>query len=149
MVRASRWDKTAVLNIRGLPHKFRMSEVEEDDSKVEESPDPHANLDGPDEPDDPPSKSKGSKRKANITQEDTKKIDARITAHDIERFGYSDDCPRCKDLEEKGKSYRHHNDACKLRFYLEFKEANHAKWRAVQHLFGDKDDKLSAPKVDA
>ena len=149
VVLASRWDKDAILNIRGVPHKFRMSDAEQDDSKIEDSPDPHANLDGPEERADPQLKSRGSKDKSDITKDDAKKVDVRITANDIERFGYSDDCPRCKDLEVKGKSYRHHNDACKLRFYLEFKEVNHPKWRMVKHLFEEKDDKFSASKVDA
>ena len=147
VVSASRWVKDAVLGVKGLPHRFRVSQDEQDDTQVEELQDPHDNLDAPDAPPEPSdSKAKGKRK---LTTEDTKQVDIRITANDIERFGYSDDCPRCQDLEGKGKSYRHHNDACRLRFYLEFKESNHPKWRAVKHLFDeDKDAKFSSAQVD-
>ena len=67
---------------------------------------------------------------------------------DIRRFGYSDDCPRCAELEATGKSSKLHNDACRLRFYLAFKESNHPKWQACRHLFEGKPEKFSAAQVD-
>ena len=133
VVEANRWNKDAILGVLGTPHRFRPSQDRQDDAHVEEHADPHANLDREDElpADGEPS---------DAVERAPKALDIRITKADIERFGYSDDCPRCHDLESSGKSYRHHTDACRLRFYLQYKETNHPKWRAVKHLFDDKGD---------
>ena len=72
-----------------------------------------------------------------IDEDGLKKLDRqiRLTVKDFRRFGFTPGCPRCLD-EEAGafRTERHHNDDCRLRMYLAFREANNAKWRAVRHL---------------
>ena len=63
---------------------------------VEELVGPHANLDNVDAPAEV-----SPRDPAEPTESDIKKIDIRITMLDIERFGYSDDCPRCAELDAR------------------------------------------------
>ena len=145
VIQPSRWDKDAIMNIRGVPHQFRMSEEVQDDAYIEELNDPHANADGQVTPQHGPK----PVDKPPLSQEEVDKVDIRITQPDLDRFGYSDDCPRCRDLENTGKSNRRHNDSCRLRLYMAYKEADHPKWRAVRHLFDpDPAEKFSKADVD-
>ena len=114
VVQPSRWNKEAVLGVRGMPHRFRLVDDVQDDAFVEELDDPHANADGPKDEEAMPS----SKEVPKISAKDVDRVDIRITMPDLHRYGFSDGCPRCKDLQDKGKSHRHHSDACRLRIYL-------------------------------
>ena len=60
----------------------------------------------------------------------------RITRSDLQLFGYTEGCPKCTDIENGGnRNWIRHDDNCKLRLYLAFKESNHSKWQTVKHLF--------------
>ena len=65
----------------------------------------------------------------------------RITLKDCQRFGFTDGCPRCLDLEAGAyRNNSHHNDNCRLNMYLAFREANTAKWRKVWHVIEPETD---------
>ena len=57
---------------------------------IEEQTSPHANADAPGE---------GSIPEPPVTEADVAKVDLRITMSDLRQFGFTDNCPKCTDLE--------------------------------------------------
>ena len=144
VIEPSRWSKTAILGVKGTPFKLRPKSNTESDAEVEELMEPHLNADQH-HPED--------SVKDTFDQPEVRKLDRqlRITQKDLDQFGYSDDCPKCSDLRAgKMISSKPHNDQCRVRIYLHYKETNHPKWRAVRHLFEDHDSSPSfhANQVD-
>ena len=74
----------------------------------------------------------------------------RMTLNNCQRFGFTDGCPRCLDLETGAyRTNAHHNDNCRLNMYLAFRDANTAKWRTVRHVSEpEPDGKLHQSHVD-
>ena len=131
VVEPSRWSKAAILGVKGTPFKLRPRSDTDSDVAVEELMEPHLNADQH-HPDD--------SLKESFDQPEVRKLDRqlRITQIDLDRFGYSDGCPKCSDLRAgKRNTTRLHNDQCRVRLYLHYKETDHPKWKAVQHLFED------------
>ena len=144
VVAPSRWNKDVAMSVKGTPFRLRPRSESETDAHVEETMDPHTNADQ--HPSD-------DGVKESFDKDEVKKLDRqlRITKVDIDQFGLSDDCPKCADLRRgKMTTTKLHSDSCRLRFYLQFKEANHPKWKAVKHLFEDHDDspKFQSQQVD-
>ena len=133
VVEPSRWSKEGILGVKGTPFKLRPRSTDENDAMVEESMEPHLNANQHPPEDD---------LKNVFDQPEMRKMDRqlRITQIDLDRYGYSDGCPKCTDLRNGKKiSSKPHNDQCRVRIYLHYKEDNHPKWRAVRHLFEDHD----------
>ena len=96
VVKPSRWDKAAVLNVRGTPMNMR-SQSSDDPARLEELPDPHANADsiaGEGDSADPVA----------IDKSDVPSLDKqiRITMSDIKKYGFTDGCPTCTGLKDNG-----------------------------------------------
>ena len=105
---SSRWTKETVLNIRGTPHCFRPSGDDDPAARVEEQMDPHENADKDD--------GRDTATDQEPTKEDVAKIDIRITMNDLRQFGFTEGCPKCKELEAGNlKTFKAHNDECRLR----------------------------------
>ena len=65
----------------------------------------------------------------------------RITLKDLRHYGFSEGCPKFLDLQAGCyRTDRHHNDECRLRLYLAYKDATSAKWRRVRHLIDPEPD---------
>ena len=81
------------MNIKGTPFRLRPHSESESDAVVEESLEPHINSDQH-PPDDSP--------KDVFDKPELKKLDRqlRLTQKDFDRFGYSDDCPKCRCLRQ-------------------------------------------------
>ena len=144
VVASSRWNKDTAMGVKGTPFRLRPRSDSETDAHVEEAMEPHTNSDQHPSDDD---------LKEFFDKDEVKKLDRqlRITKVDIDQFGLSEDCPKCADLRRgKMTTTKLHSDSCRLRFYLQFKEANHPKWQAVKHLFEDHDDspKFQSQQVD-
>ena len=128
VISSSRWSVDAIKTIKGTPDKFRPASDTETDAVIESLPDPHKNADTDLAVD------------VEIDKHESQKLDKqlRITKSDLRQFGYTDECPKCADIEKGGdRSWLRHNDNCKIRLYLAFKESDHAKWKSVRHLFED------------
>ena len=130
VVAPNKWDKDALSGVIGIPGNLSPQGIEEISPSIEEHIDPHAHADE--------ALGEADDIGAEVIDEDgLKKLDRqiRLTAKDFRRFGFTPGCPRCLDLEAGAfRTERHHNDDCRLRMYLAFREANNAKWRAVRHL---------------
>ena len=133
VVESTRWIKDSVMNIKGTPFKLRPRSESESDAHIEEHMDPHVNAD---------QHPVGDEVKPSFDNAEVKRLDRqlRIAQIDIDQFGNSENCPKCRDLKAgKITTTKLHNDECRLRFYLCFKESNHAKWQAVKHILEDQD----------
>ena len=123
VVAPSRWDKEALSQVVGISGNLSPRGVEDIGPSVEEHLDPHAHADE--------ALGKGDDAGAEtIDGYGSKKLDRQIR-----RFGFTPECPRCLDLETGAfRTDRRHNDDCRLRMRLAFREANNAQWRTVRHL---------------
>ena len=113
----SRWSSKAVLGVQGTPNRLRPNSSAESDAHVEEFVDPHAGKD------DVPDKDGGEKSNKFVS-DDVKKLDKqlRITIKDLTDFGYSEQCPRCADLQAGiPNTWKKHSDYCRLRLYMCYK----------------------------
>ena len=130
VVASQRWSKEAISKIVGIPGRLTPQGIEDIGPNIEEVVDPHANKDeaiGIDDDD-------GADL---IDDRSMQQIDRqiRITLKDCQRFGFTEGCHRCLDLEAGAyRTNSHHNDNCRLRMYLAFRDANTAKWREVRHM---------------
>ena len=109
----SRWSSTAVLGVKGTPFHSRPKSKSDSDAHAEEFVDPHANKDA--------SSLKDDGQPMKLDSSDVKTLDRsiRITAKDLEYFGYSDRCPKCADLQAGlSKSQKLQTDECRLRMHL-------------------------------
>ena len=129
VVESSRWSSEAILGVRGTPTCFRPASTAEGDEHVEEFLDPHANADQEDD--------------AGLQDQEKKKLfrKLRLTQNDFKRFGYTEGCRRCRELQagirHQDSSVRDHSDECRLRMYLAYKEHRHPKYEQIRHLIED------------
>ena len=139
VVEASRWNVDAAFAVAGTPTILNPLDPDADDAyvAVDESEQPHLELDadlrrhsegepivaGPADPSDQPHWNVGTF------------APGKIMARDLERYGYTDGCARCNDLQTgSSRSYRNHTDACRLRIYDCWKENSDPKYQRVRHL---------------
>ena len=126
VVERSRWSAEAALGVTGTPTLPNPNGLEDPHGRVEESDVPHLDMDAVAESAEPPlPQAPGEKNFA----------PGKIMDVDIRKYGYSDDCPRCRDLQTgKAKFFRPHTDICRMRFYLCWKEHKDPKYLRVRHL---------------
>ena len=61
-----------------------------------------------------------------------------ITKRDFIKFGYSERCPLCLDMQAGvPRPTTHHTDECRLRIYLNLYDSNDAKWKSIERRFPD------------
>ena len=69
-------------------------------------------------------------------------LDVRITDRDLRLYGHTEGCPKCDDLTRGNKKTgRNHNQECRLRMYLSWKDNEDYKYTRVRHLLETDDDK--------
>lgn len=109
VVASQRWTKDAIHKTIGIPSRLTPQGDEDIRHNIEEVVDPHANKDeavGIDDDNDTDLIDDRS-----MIQMDTQ---IRITLKDRQRFGFTDGCPRCLDLEAGAyQTNSHHNDNCR------------------------------------
>jgi hypothetical protein len=129
VVEASRWNSDAALAVVGTPTLLNPLDPEEDAgyAAIDESEQPHLELDADIHNGDPMVESN--------TGRSVSFAPGKIMAKDLERYGYSDDCPRCSDIQRGNlRSFRNHTDQCKMRIYFAWKENKDPKYLKVKHL---------------
>ena len=96
IVEGERWSKDAVLKIRGIPGHHQPLSVEEAADKVEQSEDPHANLDDVERRDLEGEAMVDDKANSELSDEVVKTLDrqTRITQRDLKLYGYTGNCHR-------------------------------------------------------
>ena len=141
-VEQSRWSSESILGVMGTPSQLCPAGSEDIDPAIEEVDDPHADRDAKErselegEDDDP------MKAQRNV-------IHGRITEKDLRKYGYSDNCPRCTDLQRGlRKTQRHHSDECRLRVYQAWKDAEDPKYLKVKHIIEPDVPKPESGHVD-
>ena len=131
VVEASRWNSDAALAIVGTPTLLNPTDPDADDAyrAVDESDQPHLDFDADliQNDGEPMAESTGT-RSISFAP-------GKIMAKDLVQYGYSEDCPRCSDIQRGNhRSFRNHTDQCKLRIYFAWKETNDPKCLKVKHL---------------
>ena len=130
VVEEHRWDAEAILAVRGVPGRCTPNGPESIGPDIEESMHPH--LEG-----DAEIRDVAEDDDALVRKDRKQVIDPqiRITARDHRLYGYTSGCTRCDDLKRNAdKPHRHHNNECRLRMYLAWKEHGDVKWNAVKHI---------------
>ena len=111
VVEASRWDFVAVNKIRNIPGDHAPSRNEGITAGIEESATPHTDGDGQlreeaEAKEPKPDKSDEVTRKPHSTE-----IHLRITKQDLRRYGHTEGCQRCADLQtDEHLFFRHQSD---------------------------------------
>ena len=123
VVESARWNSEAVGRIVGTPAK-RNPSGNTDYERVEESEQPNSNLDDSHDP--------GLERLEDPQVLDNVAKRVRITRADLRKYGYSEGCPRCADLQAgRNRTNSHHSEGCRVRIYGEYEAKDPIKWRAV------------------
>ena len=136
VVEASRWNSDVALAVVGTPTLLNPIDPEADDGylAVDESEQAHLELDA-----DLIRQNEGepiAESAATRAAHETYSAPGKIMARDVERYGYTEDCPRCLDIQRGNlRSFRNHTDLCKLRMYLAWKENDDPKYLKIRHLF--------------
>ena len=132
VVEPSRWNAEAVLGVIGTPTVHNPANLDDPYNGIEGSDSPHMDLDADlvrdleGEPGSNPEQRSSSEKAI---------APGKIMDIDIRRYGYTDDCPRCRDLRSGShRFFRNHTAACKLRFYLCWKENEDPKYMRVRHI---------------
>ena len=134
VVEASRWDPEAVFKVTGIPGDMVPSGQEDINPEVEASEMPHIDGDAElrDQADrDAPMEGKHSraKKSSDIRQ-------AKITNRDLDLYGYTGSCPRCKDLIDKvANPNRNHSNECRFNIYMQWEKHKDPKYENVRHVF--------------
>ena len=133
VVELSRWDADMVVKVKSIPGQPIMApNAMQNIKNLEEHMEPHVDAD--------------SEARDRVDVEDEPKprkieVDARITATDLRKYGFHPaGCPKCEDVKlgiHKGW-FKPHNQECRLRIYLSWKESNDPKYRQVAHLFEER-----------
>ena len=146
IVSDQRWDEKMVMNVKGIPTHLNLGDPEAIDFKfIEEKKDPHRLADEGDRDrldDDRPSDVFPDRPSAELSEGTMKTLDRqiRITRADLKAFGSSPGCPRCADIDYGlFQTKKSHSRECRLRMYLEYREHDSPKWRAVKHLLDPTD----------
>ena len=134
VVEASRWDPEAVFKITGIPGDMVPSGQEDINPDVEASEMPHIDGDAElrDQADrDAPMEGKHSraKKSSDIRQ-------AKITTRDLDLYGYTGSCKRCKDLLDRvAHPNRNHSNECRFNIYMQWEKHQDPKYENVRHVF--------------
>lgn len=126
VVPASRWSAEAVLEVKGTPSKLAPGGNEDIGPHLEGLDRPAADAD--------------EQLREQIDQEgaDLRRrrdfIDVRITDKDLRTYGYTDNCPKCGDLQAGRRSFKAHSDECRLRVYMHWRDAHDQKYEKVKHI---------------
>ena len=99
-IKTSKWDLVAVNTIRGIPGDLAPPGNEGTNAGIEESTTPHTDGDA-----QLREEAEAKKPKADRSHEVTRKphnteIHLRITTQDLRRYGHSEGCQICADLQE-------------------------------------------------
>ena len=126
LVESVRWDATRLNAVRAKPGAKAVDGIEQ----IEEDTYPHLGKDDkPREEEDP-----------DVAAHKKAQMRLRITVKDLDKYGYSDNCPRC-NMHLMGKtSGVNHSEACRARLYKAMREANDSKLAKAKHL-GDEEVK--------
>ena len=130
VVEASRWAPDAIKRIAGTPSKLCPLGDEDIAADIENSDMPHANLDVADTGD---AEAEGAQE----SEEAILRRQVAITDRDLRLYGYTDGCSRCYDIQRGVKrTYKRyeHNEECRLRIYLSWKENGDRKYQKVKHI---------------
>ena len=139
VVEASRWNSDAALATLGTPTLLNPLDPEDDAgyAAVDESEQPHLELDAGIH-DGEPMAEPNAGRSISFAP-------GKIMARDLERYGYTDECPRCTDIQRGNlRSFRNHTDQCKMRIYFAWKEHDDPKYLKVKHLLEPSADEPTA-----
>ena len=128
VVEGSRWSKTAVLKVLGIPGALKP--VDDDNltaDDIEATENPHDF--------EPSSTERGVEAEdaAQADREDDAHRRIRITRKDLDKYGTTPGCPRCADLDYGlHKSKKAHNEECRRRIYGCYRREEDAKWAQVE-----------------
>ena len=127
----SRWSSADVLKIVGTPSLMCPAGDEDIGPAVEEGPAPHAELD----------QEVREELAAEVEEDDVQmgksknQFSGKITEKDLKRYGYTDGCQRCRDLQRGIRlPFKPHTDECRLRMYFEWEKADDPKYKKVKHI---------------
>ena len=138
VVAASRWSKDAVPADVGTATNLRPGQSIDGDEYIEELAETHENADKYDGSHDHVADESGKRNQTLPKQQ-------RITMSDLEKYGFSERCPRCNDLQAGiANTKNNHSKRCKLRLDMHWEEYKHAKWQPVRHLFEDQEKTFSS-----
>ena len=128
VVEQSRWSADSVLGVVGTPSRLCPSGPEDIDEAVEELEDPHTDKDARIR-----SELEGEQDDSMTARRNV--IHGRITEKDLRNYGFSEGCPRCNDLHRGfRRTQKHHSEACRLRIYQAWKDADDPKYLKIRHL---------------
>ena len=136
VVERSRWSASAALGVIGTPSRMCPIGSEDITDAVEESASPHAGLD---------SEVREELEGAEDAADDVhRNIHVCITEQDLRLRGYSERCPRCKELQRgQRNTAKHHSDECRLRIYQAWKDTEDKKYTKIRHLLeGDVEEPI-------
>ena len=128
VVEQSRWSSEAILGVVGTPSMMTPYSPQDIDSSIEDSDQPHLEKDADlrAELGDEDAIEAGQKRVV---------VHGRITDLDLKAYGFSDRCPRCRDIKRGfNKTQKHHTDECRLRIYKAWKDHGNKKYLKIKHL---------------
>ena len=124
------------LNTKGIPTHLNLGNPEAVDSKeIEASGESHKHADDAEHGNLDDDRTGDSHHE--FSEETMKTLDRqiRITRADLETVGTTPGCPRCPDIDSgQHKTTKNHSRECRPETYLQYKEADSPKWRAVKHL---------------
>ena len=133
VVPASRWSLEAITAIRGTPSTPCPNGPEDINPDIEalERPEVDADEDLRDKVD----QEGVEDAKALAEARNSLQAKIKITARDLRLYGYHPGCPRCDDLlRGNRRTFKHHNDECRLRMYLTWQENGDKKFEQVRHI---------------
>ena len=106
----------------GTPSSLSPSGSEGHDPSIEEEEQPHVEM--------------GAAVRAELGDEDDGGDDSkrvvvhgRITNRDLKTYGFTEGCPRCRDIQRGfNKTKKHHAETCRLRIYQSWKDNGDKKY---------------------
>ena len=148
VVTSQRWDAALVMNTKGTPTHLNLGDPDAVDFKeIENHADPHKHVDDIERDlldDDRPDHAH-----LEFSEQSMKTLDRqiRITRADITSFGSTPGCPRCADIDYGlHQTKKSHSRECRLRMYMQYREHDSPKWRAVKHLIEPNDVEPNTPQ---
>ena len=131
LVEGARWVTAKILGVQGKPGDKFSDGLE----KIEEDIQPHLGLD--DQPEENMGEDVNSKAPMRMI----------ITLRDLEKYGFTKNCPRC-NMHQLGKvSGVNHSEECRLRIYQSMRNASDSKLGKAKHLGMESKDLLDEEPV--
>ena len=135
VVEGNKWDAVAVMNTKGIPGALNPMGREVIDPSIEESAAPHLEGDAELRERAEHSLPAQAAPMEGLEEKRRAKMRKKITFKDLDKYGYSDNCRRCRDLQRGIQNpCKDHSDECRLRMYLAWKEAGDPKWNDVREI---------------